>query len=135
MGTWAGIFSWRGVPRSGDAKQTTGECLRLTVLSSNILAVLLIIGRAEQIPDSVVEVEKTLRLLCDGCCRNLKSGIQYELCERRYHYSCGSVKTEVAERENLNFEKYRTEKVRMLQEELQNSLRQKGELKARKREL
>ena len=52
MGTWAGIFSWRGVPRSGDAKQTTGECLRLTVLSSNILALLLMIGRAEQIPDS-----------------------------------------------------------------------------------
>jgi hypothetical protein len=99
MGTLGGRLSWRGVPRSGDAKQITGECLGLTVLSSIILAVLLMIGRAEQNPDSVVEVENTVRLLCDGCCRNQNSGIQYELYERWYQYSCGSVKNQAAERE------------------------------------
>jgi predicted RNase H-like nuclease (RuvC/YqgF family) len=39
------------------------------------------------------------------------------------------------ERENWNCDKCRTEKVRMLQEELKNELRQIDELKARNREL
>ena len=41
----------------------------------------------------------------------------------------------MAEREKWNCDKCRTEKVRMLQEELQNALRQSDELKARNREL
>jgi hypothetical protein len=44
------------------------------------------------------------------------------------------VKAQVAERENWNCDKCRTEKVRMLQEELQNAHRQIDELKARNRE-
>ena len=40
------------------------------------------------------------------------------------------MKTQAAERENWNCDKCRTEKVRMLQEELQNALRQIDELKA-----
>ena len=82
-----------------------------------------------------MEVENTVKLSCTGCGRNLKSGIQCELCGRWYHYSCGSVKAQAAERENWNCDKCRTEKVRMLQEELQNALRQIDELKARNREL
>jgi len=45
------------------------------------------------------------------------------------------VKAQAAERENWNCDKCRTEKVRMLQEGLQNVLRQIDELKARNREL
>jgi predicted RNase H-like nuclease (RuvC/YqgF family) len=45
------------------------------------------------------------------------------------------VKAQAAERENWNCDKCRTEKVRMLQEELQNARRQIDELKARNREL
>jgi hypothetical protein len=45
------------------------------------------------------------------------------------------VKAQAAERENWNCDKCRTEKVRLLQEELQNALRQIDELKARNREL
>jgi len=104
-----------------------------------VLTVLLVIGGVEQNPGPVVEVENTVRLLCTGCGRNLKSGIQCELCGRWYHYSCGSVKAQAAkrerERENWNCDKFRTEKVRMLQEEMQNALRQIDELKARNREL
>jgi len=48
VGTWAGRFSWSGVPRRGDNKQTTGDCLGLTVLSSVVLAVLLITGGVKQ---------------------------------------------------------------------------------------
>jgi hypothetical protein len=45
------------------------------------------------------------------------------------------VKAQAAERDNWNCDKCRTEKVRMLQQELQNALRQIDELKARNREL
>jgi len=39
-------------------------------------------------------------------------------------YSCGSMKAQAAERENWNCDRCRTEKVRMLQEDLENTLRQ-----------
>jgi FtsZ-binding cell division protein ZapB len=45
------------------------------------------------------------------------------------------VKALAAERENWNCDKCTTEKVRMLQEELQNVLQQIDELKARNRKL
>ena len=51
------------------------------------------------------------------------------------YYSCGSVKAQAAERENWNCDKCRTEKLGMLQDKLQNALRQIDELKARNREL
>ena len=107
---WAGIFSWRGMFRRGAANETTGDCLSLTVLSSMVLAVLLIIGGVEQNPGPAVEVENTVRLLCTGCGRNLNSGIQCELCGRWYHYSCGSAKIQAAEREKWNREKVKMKK-------------------------
>jgi len=61
------------VARRGDANGTSGDCLGFTVLSSMFLAVLLVIGGVEQNPGPVVEVENTVRLLCTGCGRNLKS--------------------------------------------------------------
>ena len=45
------------------------------------------------------------------------------------------MKAQAAERDNWNCDKCRTEKVKMLQEDLQNALRQIDELKARNREL
>jgi hypothetical protein len=76
VGIWAGRFSWRGVSRCGDANGTTGVCLELTVLSSVVVTLLLIIGGVEQNPGPVVEAENTVRLLCIGFGRNLKSEIQ-----------------------------------------------------------
>ena len=87
VGTWAGRFSWRGVSRRGDANRKTGGCLGLTVLISMVLTVLLMTGGIEQNPGPVVEVENTVQLLCTGRGRNLKSGIQCELCGRWYHYT------------------------------------------------
>jgi len=75
VGTWVRRFSWRGVPRRGDANRKTGDCLKLTVLSAMVLAALLITGGTEQNPGPVVEGENTLRLLSTTCGRNLKSGI------------------------------------------------------------
>ena len=47
VGNWAGRFSWRGVSRRDDANGTAGDCLGLTVLSSMVLAVLLVIVGVE----------------------------------------------------------------------------------------
>jgi hypothetical protein len=105
------------------------------MLSFSILAVLLIIGGIEQNPGPAAEMENTVQILCSGCGRNLKSGIQCELCVQWYHYSCGNVKAQTAERENWCCDKCRTEKVRVLEEKLQNALRQIDELTVRNREL
>ena len=52
--------------RRGDAKQTTGDCLGLMVLSSMILAVLVMIGGNKQDTGPFVEVENTVKFLCTG---------------------------------------------------------------------
>jgi hypothetical protein len=103
------------VPRRGDANRTTSDCLGLTVLSSIVLALLLMFGGIGQNP---VEGRYTLQL----CVLGAKLGIQCELCGRWYHYSCGSVKAQGSEREKWNCKKCRIEKVRMLQEKLQNAM-------------
>jgi len=48
------------VSRRGDANGTSGDYLGLTVLSSMVLAVLLVIGGVEHNPGPVVEVENTV---------------------------------------------------------------------------
>jgi hypothetical protein len=68
------------------------------VLSSMVIAVLLVTGGVEQNPGPGVEGMDTIQLTCTGCSRNLKSGIQCELCGRWYHYSCGNVKAHMDER-------------------------------------
>jgi hypothetical protein len=80
--TWVGRFSWLDVSRRGDANRMTGDCLGLTVLSSMILAVLLMISGNEQNSGPVVKGENIVQLLHTGCSGNLKSGIHCELCER-----------------------------------------------------
>ena len=105
VGTYAGRFSWRGVPRRVDARGTTGDCLGYVVLSSLVLALLLMIGGIGQNPGPGAEVENTLRLVCTWCGMSLKSGIQCEPCRRWYHYSYGSVKDQASESENLNCDK------------------------------
>jgi hypothetical protein len=55
----------------------------------------------EKNPGPVLEGENTVRFLCSGFGRNMKSGIQCEQCGRWYRYSCGRVKAQAAERERL----------------------------------
>ena len=80
------------MPRLGDANRTTGDCLGLTVLRAMVLAVFLMIGGNEQNPGPIAEGDNTVQLLCTGCGRNLKSGIQCELCGRWCLYGRGSVR-------------------------------------------
>jgi hypothetical protein len=112
VGIWAGRLSRRAGPRRSDANQATGGCLELglTVLSSKVLAILLVTGGVEQNPSPSVEGENAIQLVCTGCGRNLKSGIQCELCGSLYNYSCRNVKVQMAEREKWNCEKCKTER-------------------------
>ena len=135
VGTWAGRYARRGGAKRGDDIGKTDTCLGFTTISFLTLVVLLLIGGIEQNPGPAAESENTVQILCSGCGRNLKSGIQCEQCERWYHYSCGNVKSQAAERENWCCEKCRMEKVRELKVKLQNALRQIEELTARNREL
>jgi hypothetical protein len=73
------------------------EPASLMMLSSVVLAVLLVIGDVTQNPVPAVEGEMAVQLLCTRCSRNLKAGIQCELCGPWYHYSWGTVKVPVAE--------------------------------------
>jgi hypothetical protein len=65
VGTWSGRLMWRGAAtKRGAAKCSDdigakGKCLGLTLLSSMILAVLLIIGGIEQNPGPSREMDST----------------------------------------------------------------------------
>jgi hypothetical protein len=97
--------------------------------------VVAVTGGVEQNPGPGVEEMDIIELVCTGCSRNLKSGIQCELCGRWYHYSCGNIKAHMAERVKWSCDKCNTGRFRRLQEDLQNALRQIDELKTRNREL
>jgi hypothetical protein len=64
-------FPTHGKIRCGDANVTTGNSLGLTVLSSRILAALLMIGATEQNPGLFMEGENNVRILRTGYGRNL----------------------------------------------------------------
>jgi hypothetical protein len=87
-GHLSGRFSWHGVPRHGEANRNVGDCLVLMMLSSVVLALLLVIGGFEQNSGPVTESLMAVQILCTGCSRNLKSGIQCQLCGLWYHKSC-----------------------------------------------
>lgn len=138
VGAWAGRLARpvrSGLSGSGDARQAWGLGLGVVALSSTILAVLLVIGGIEQNPGPVMDSTNAIKLSCTGCSRNLRTGIQCELCGHWYHYSCGNVKGVWTEREKWNCDKCKTERVRVLQHDLQTAYRQIEELKERNKEL
>jgi hypothetical protein len=57
---WEILMALRGVLTRGDANGTASDYLGLTLLSTMVLAVLLMIGGIEQNPGTVVEVENTM---------------------------------------------------------------------------
>jgi len=86
------------------------------------LAVLLVIGGVEKNPGPSVEAEKIMQVVCSGCGRNLKSGAQCDTCGRWFHNSCGNVKAPVEDSGKLICDKCRSDRVRLLEEKLQNAL-------------
>jgi hypothetical protein len=69
-----------------------------------------------------VEAEKIMQVLCNGCDRILKSGTQCDTCGRWFHNGCGSVKAQVAESGKWFCDKCRSERLRLLEEKLQDAL-------------
>jgi len=94
------------------------------ILCATTLAVLLVIGGVKRNPGPGVEAEKILQVLCRGCDRNLKSGTQCNMCGRWLHNSCGNVKTQVAKSGKWMYDKCRSERLRLLEEKLQNAFLQ-----------
>jgi len=94
------------------------------ILSEATLAMLLVIGGVETNPGPVRETEKIMRVLCSGCDKILKSGTQCDTCGRWFHNICGNVKVRVAESGKWACVKCRTERLRELEEKLQDALHQ-----------
>ena len=78
----------------------------------------------EKNPGPGVEAEKILQVLCSGRNRNLKSGAQCNTCGRWFHKIPGIVKAQVAESGKWICDKCRSERLRLLEEKLQNALLQ-----------
>lgn len=134
VGTWAARNSWcttQGHVSNGRVRSDLGAM----ILCAATLAVLLVIGGVEQNPGPGVEVENTVQVLCSGCERNLKSGTQCDTCGRWFHNSCGNVKAQVAESGKWNCDRCKGERLRRLEEQLQNALLQIEDLKRKNKDL
>jgi hypothetical protein len=57
-----------------------------------------------------------------GCDRNLKSGTQCNMCGCRFHNNCGNIKAQVVESGKWICGICISERLRLLQEKLQNAL-------------
>ncbi|KDR12548.1 hypothetical protein L798_13708 [Zootermopsis nevadensis] len=131
VGTWAGRTSWRSV-RGGD-RFGHGSCLGNTILCAAALAVLLIISGVEQNPGP--GSENILQVLCNVCDRNLKSGTQCDTCGRWFHNSCGNVKAHMVESGRWCCDRCRWDRLRQLEEKLENALHQIEDLKRQNKRL
>jgi hypothetical protein len=100
-----------------------------------VLAAVFVIGGVEQNNRPAPEDEMDAQISCTGCGRNLKQAIQCELCERWYNYSCRKVKDPVAEGKERNCDKCGSERIRRLQDELQNAQQLLDEARHRNRKL
>jgi hypothetical protein len=92
------------------------------ILSAATLAMLLVIGGVETNPGPVGETEKIMRVLCSGCDKILKSGTQCDICGLWFHNSCGNMKVRVAESGKWACDKCRMERLRVLEEKLQDAV-------------
>ena len=104
------------------------SCLGRMILCATTLAVLLVIVGVEKNPGTGVEAEKMLQVVCSGCDRNLKSGTQCNTCGSWFHNICGNVKAQVTESGKWTCDKCRSERLRLLEEKLQNALLQIDDL-------
>jgi hypothetical protein len=105
------------------------------LLCAVTLATLSVISGVEQNPGPGVEVENSLQILCSGCERNLKSAIQSDMCGSWFHNSCGNVKVQMADSGKWSCDRCRWDRLRQLQEKLENALQQIEELKRKNKGL
>ena len=74
-------------------------------------------------------------MLCNGCDKLLKSGTQCDTCGKWFHNSCGNVKTWAAESAKWICDTCRSERLRYLENKLQEALKQIDTLTKRNRSL
>jgi methionyl-tRNA synthetase len=99
------------------------------LLRAATLTALLVISGVEQNPGPVVEVDNSLQVLCSGCERNLKSGTQCDKCGCWFHSSCRNIKVQMADSGKWSCDKCRWNRLRQLEEKLENALQRIEELK------
>ena len=102
------------------------------ILCAAVITSLLIIGGMEL--NSGPE-GNSVRVLSNGCNRNLKSGTQCVSCERWYLNSYGNVKIQVAEIGKWNCDRCRSQRLRVLEEKLREAQIQMEELIRRNNDL
>jgi hypothetical protein len=100
------------------------------LLCAATLTALLVIGGVEQNPGPSVEVENSLHIMCSGCERNLKSETQCDICGR-----CGNVKVQMTDSGKWTCNRCRWDRLRQLEEKLENVLQQIEELKRKNKGL
>ena len=137
MGMWAARTSWatRTTCRSLQRNGRVTFCLGTVILYATTLAVVLVFGGVEKNPGPGVKVEQILQVLCSECDRNVESGTQFNTCGGWFHDSCGNVKTQVAESTKWICGMCRLERLRLLEEKLQNALLEIDNLTWKNREL
>jgi hypothetical protein len=67
--------------------------------------------------------------MCSGCDRILKSGTQCDMCGRWFHNSCGNVNAQTADSGKWSRDRCRWDRLRQLEEKLENALQEIEELK------
>jgi hypothetical protein len=105
------------------------------LLCAAALTVLLVIGEVEQNPGPGVEAESSLQILCSGSDRILKSGTQCDMCGRWFHNICGNVKAQMADSGKWSCDRCRWDRLRQLEEKLENALQEIEELKRKNKGL
>jgi hypothetical protein len=96
------------------------------ILCAAALAVLLV--------TSGVEAESIAQVLYTGCDRNLKSGTQCDTCEHWFHNSCGNAKAQMDDSVKLCCHRCRWDRLRQLEEKLENDLQQVEDLNGKTRD-
>jgi hypothetical protein len=98
------------------------------IVCATTLALLLVIGGVQKIPGPGVEAEKIVQVMSSLCDGKIKSGTPCSTCGLWFNNSCGNVKVQGAESVKLICGKCRSERLRLLEEKLQNSLLQIDDL-------
>jgi hypothetical protein len=96
---------------------------------------LLVIGGVEQNSGPALEVDNTLQVLCSGCEGNLKSGTQWDMSGCWFHNSCENVKIQMTDSGKWSCDRCSCDRLRQLEEKLENALQQFEELKRKNKGL
>jgi hypothetical protein len=134
VGSWNAKTSWR-TAQGRESNAQSISYIRNMLLCAVALTALLVIDGVEQNPEPGVEADNSLQVLCSGRERNLKSGTQCDMCGRCFHNSCGHVKVQMADSGKWSCDRCRWDRLRRLEEKLENALQQIEELKQKNKML